>query len=158
MHSLLAKFSNYDMIDWLETRGIRTCVEDRGRVILESGKSRELLELLIRETESNNTEILTGHDIVRIEKKDDFFEIHEANGKIFPTRNLVIATGGKSFSQVGTDGWGYSIAKQFGIEMTDPYRGLCGLATREDLSELSGSTLDLTVSIYDGKKFLYEEK
>jgi len=59
---------------------------------------------------------------------------------------------------VGTDGFGYVIAKQFGIEMTDPYRGLCGMVTREDLAELSGSTLDLTLSLFDDKKLLYDEK
>lgn len=158
MHGLLAKFSNYDMIGWLEDRGISTCVEDRGRVILESGKSRDLLDLLLSESRKNNTEIRTGCDIVQIEKVDDAFLIHEASGNVIRGKRLVIATGGKSFSQVGTDGFGYTIAKQFSIELTDPYRGLCGMVTREDLSELSGSTLDLTLALYDGKKLLYEEK
>lgn len=158
MHSLLAKFSNYDIMDWIEKRGIRTCIEDRGRVILESGKSKDLLELLLRESANNNTEIETRCDIIKIEKVDGIFLVHEASGKIVKGKNLVIATGGKSFSQVGTDGFGYTIAREFGIEMTDPYRGLCGMVTREDLAELSGSTLDLTLSIFDGKKLLYDEK
>ncbi|MDD5198108.1 MAG: aminoacetone oxidase family FAD-binding enzyme [Candidatus Gracilibacteria bacterium] len=157
IHSLLAKFSNYDMIDWVEKHGIITCIEDRGRVILESGKSKDLLELLMRESQKNNTEIETRCDIVKIEKMDDVFLVHEASGKIIEGRNLIIATGGKSFSQVGTDGFGYAIAKQFDIDITDPYRGLCGMVTREDLAELSGSTLDLTLSLYDDKKLLYNE-
>lgn len=158
MHGLLAKFSNYDMIEWIEERGIRTCIEDRGRVILESGKSKDLLNLLLDESRKNSTEIRTGCDIVKIEKADGIFLVHESSGKVTTGKNLVIATGGKSFSQVGTDGFGYTIAKQFGIEMTDPYRGLCGMVTREDLAELSGSTLDLTLSLYDDKKLLYDEK
>ena len=158
MHSLLAKFSNYDMIEWIEKRGITTCIEDRGRVILESGKSKDLLELLLRESTNNNTDIETRCDIVKIEKVDDIFLVHLASGNIIRGTNLVISTGGKSFSQVGTDGFGYNIAKQFEIEMTDPYRGLCGMMTREDLSELSGSTLDLTLSLFDEKKLLYDEK
>jgi len=158
IHSLLAKFSNYDMIEWIEKHGISTCIEDRGRVILESGKSKDLLDLLIRESMKNNTEIQTRCDIVKIEKVDDIFLIHEASGKIVKGKNLIIATGGKSFSQVGTDGFGYAIAKQFDIEMTDPYRGLCGIVTREDLADLSGSTLDLTLSLYDDKKLLYDER
>lgn len=158
MHSLLAKFSNYDMIDWIEKRGITTCVEDRGRVILESGKSKDLLELLLRESNKNNTEIQTRFDIAKIEKVDGIFFVHETSGNIIQGKNLVIATGGKSFSQVGTDGFGYTIAKQFDIDMTDPYRGLCGMVTREDLAELSGSTLDLTLSLFDGKKLLYDER
>jgi predicted flavoprotein YhiN len=82
MHSLLAKFSNYDMIDWIEKRGISTCIEDRGRVILESGKSRDLLDLLIRESNKNNTEIQTHFDISKIEKIDDIFSVHDVSGKV----------------------------------------------------------------------------
>lgn len=80
IHSLLSHFSNYDMIDWVEKHGITTCIEDRGRVILESGKSKDLLDLLIRESTKNNTEIRTRYDIVKIEKVDDIFIIHEASG------------------------------------------------------------------------------
>lgn len=158
IHSLLSKFSNYDMIDWVEKHGITTCVEDRGRVILASGKSKDLLDLLIRESTKNGTEIRTRFNITQIEKMDDIFRIHGNDGSIIEGKNLIVATGGKSFSQVGTDGFGYTIAKQFDIEMTDPYRGLCGMITREDLSELSGSTLDLTLSVYDKNKLLYNEK
>lgn len=146
------------MIEWVEKHGISTCIEDRGRVILESGKSKDLLDLLMRESTKNNTEIRTKCDIVKIEKTDDIFLIHKASGEIIEGRNLIIATGGKSFSQVGTDGFGYTIAKQFDIEMTDPYRGLCGMITREDLSELSGSTIELTLSVFDDRKLLYDEK
>lgn len=158
IHSLFSRFSNYDMIDWVEKHGIRTCVEDRGRVILESGKSGELLDLLVRESEKNGTEIRTRCDIAKIEKMDDIFRIYGNDGSIVEGKNFVVATGGKSFSQVGTDGFGYAIAKQFDIEMTDPYRGLCGMITKEDLSELSGSTLDLTLSVFDDRKLLYDER
>lgn len=146
------------MIDWVEKHGISTCIEDRGRVILESGKSKDLLDLLVRESGKNGTEIRTRCDIVKIEKEEELFLVWLASGEIVRGKNLIVATGGKSFSQVGTDGFGYAIAKQFGIEMTDPYRGLCGMVTREDLSELSGSTLDLTLSVFDDRKLLYSEK
>ena len=158
IHSLLSRFSNYDMIDWVEKHGIRTCIEDRGRVILESGKSKDLLDLLTRESTKNNTEIEMRCNIVKIEKTDDIFLVHLINGGIVQGKNLVIATGGKSFSHVGTDGFGYRVAKEFGIEITDPYRGLCGMVTQEDLSELSGSTLDITLSLYDDKKLVYTEE
>jgi hypothetical protein len=158
IHGLLAKFSNYDMIEWIEKHGISTCIEDRGRVILESGKSKDLLNLLMTESEKNRTEIRTRYDIAKIEKVDDIFRVYDITGGIIEGKSLIIATGGKSFSQVGTDGFGYTIAKQFDIDMTDPYRGLCGMVTREDLSELSGSTIDVTLSLFDGKKLLYDEK
>jgi hypothetical protein len=41
--------------------------------------------------------------------------------------------------------------------MIDPYKGLCALVTRQDLSPISGTTVFLEVQIYDGKEVIYSE-
>ena len=41
-------FDNQDMIQFLNDNWIETVVEDNGRVILKSGKSKHLLELLLK--------------------------------------------------------------------------------------------------------------
>jgi len=58
LYSVFKKFSNYDMMSWLEDRGVKTQIEDRGRIILASGKATELVALLERELRKNNTEII----------------------------------------------------------------------------------------------------
>jgi predicted flavoprotein YhiN len=70
------------MIEWVEKHGISTCIEDRGRVILESGKSKDLLDLLMSESTKNNTEIQTRCDIIKIEKQNDIFLVHLTSGDI----------------------------------------------------------------------------
>jgi hypothetical protein len=42
--------------------------EDRGRLILESGDSKELLALLVKLTNQNNSHILCDHGVVDINK------------------------------------------------------------------------------------------
>lgn len=49
MFAPLSKFSNYDMINWLESRGVETHIEDRGRIILHSGRATELVDILHQE-------------------------------------------------------------------------------------------------------------
>lgn len=120
LHSLFQRFSNYDMIDWLETRGIRTHIEDRGRIILHSGMATELVDILGKELKKNNTEIFYNTPVESVKVRDDgIFEVSPDSGesglekKVFLAKRLVIASGGKSFAKVGTDGWGYKIAAQF---------------------------------------------
>lgn len=153
---LFKKFSNYDMISWLEERGIETQIEDRGRIILKSWKSADLVELLTKELRKNNVEIISDFSATNIEKNGDIFTITSPERTI-TAKKVIIASGGKSFAQVGTDWWGYAMAEKFWIEVVAPYKGLCWIVTREDLSSISGSTLFLTLELFDGTKKIYEE-
>ncbi len=156
LHSLFKKFSNYDMIDWLESRWVQTHIEDRGRIILHSGKAQELVTLLEKELRENNTQILCNFWVESLKKEDEIFVIQSWETKIY-AKKVVVSTGGKSFAQVGTDGWGYRLAKEFGIELVEPYKWLCALITKEDLKELSGSTVFLTFRLFDDTKEIYSE-
>jgi len=164
LHSLFKRFSNYDMIDWLESRGVKTHIEDRGRIILHSGRATELVDILSRELEKNNTDIYynsPADDIVL--REDGMFEVRPVSGEtglteIFLARRVVISSGGKSFASVWTDGWGYKIAEKFWHTLNDPFKGLCGMVTREDLSEIKGSTVFLDITLYDREKLVYSEQ
>ncbi|MCH8518848.1 NAD(P)/FAD-dependent oxidoreductase [Candidatus Gracilibacteria bacterium] len=201
LHSLFKRFSNYDMIDWLESRGVRTHIEDRGRIILHSGRATELVDILKQELEKNNTDIFynsPAEDIVlrdngvfevKVKNEENLHETplsilsgqergnsnlelalspsrgkldrgvagEQLEGKTFLARKVVVSSGGKSFASVGTDGWGYKIAQKFGHSLNDPFKGLCGMVTKEDLSELKGSTVFLDISLYDGETLIYSE-
>ena len=137
LHSLFKRFSNYDMINWLESRGVATHIEDRGRIILHSGRATELVDILQKELQKSNTEIRynsPAEDIIL--REDGVFEIISGEN-IFLTKKLIISSGGKSFASVGTDGWGYRIAQKFGHTLNEPFKGLCGMVTQENLADIS---------------------
>ena len=77
MYAAFKKFSNYDMMSWLEERGVATQVEDRGRIILASGRATELVAKLQEELLKNDTEIRlnTGADDIIIQE-DGLFEVY----------------------------------------------------------------------------------
>jgi len=75
LYSIFKKFSNYDMIDWLETRGVKMHIEDRGRIILHSGRATELVDILARELEKNEVEILLNSPVSSLKKSGEYFEI-----------------------------------------------------------------------------------
>jgi len=51
------------MIGFLQEHGIETVVEDNGRVILKSGKAKQLLDLLMKLSTENNVEIKNSIEI-----------------------------------------------------------------------------------------------
>jgi len=156
--SLFSHFSNIDTIRFFEKNQVEITEEDRGRLILKSGDSRELLSLLVKKATENNTQILCDTPATRVEKSGECF-IVSAGETLYSCKKLVITTGGKSFSQVGTTGDGYAFAQHFWIKIIPPHRGLCGLVTQRDLSELSWVSLDVScrLRMVWEKKAIYSE-
>lgn len=157
MYNILSKFSNYDLINWIEENWVKTKIEDNGRVILASESSKELLQLLVNKSQENNTELITFQDVQNITKEDNYFIVKTLTNE-FKSKAVVVSTWGKSYHQVGTTWVGFDIAKKFWIEMTQPYKWLCWVETMEDLSELSWSTITLITQFIDNKKVIYDEK
>lgn len=155
--SLFHKFSQYDMLDWLKEKGIQTHIEDNGRIILSRGKSEEIVNLFKKEMSKNEVKLKTNFPVETLEKEKDFFMIFSWENKIL-AKNVIIATGGKSFAQIGTDGWGYTLAKNFDISLVEPYKWLCGITTKQDLSHLSGTSIILYFFIYTEGKLIYSTK
>jgi len=60
-------FSNQDMIDFLASHGIETMVEDRGRVLLKSGKAKQLRDLLVNLATDNGVEFFLEQTITKVE-------------------------------------------------------------------------------------------
>lgn len=157
LYSVFKKFSNYDMMNFLEDRGVKTQIEDRGRIILASGKATELVALLEQELIKNNTEIAKNLGAEDIEIIPEWGFVVTAGWQKYTTKKVVVSSGGKSFSAVGTDGWGYRIAQKFGHTVNEPFKWLCGMVSREDLSEISGTTVFLDMILYDGAYPVYSE-
>ncbi|MDD5769776.1 MAG: NAD(P)/FAD-dependent oxidoreductase, partial [Candidatus Gracilibacteria bacterium] len=166
--SLFKRFNNFDIISFFAENGINIVEEDRGRLILESGDSKELLNLLIKKSKENNSKIECNKEVVNVEKPHQsplsggnsepnfsydngklgrFFSLKTQDGTRYTCEKLVITTGGKSFFQVGTTGDGYIWATNFGHTILTPHRGLCLLVRKKDLSEISGVSCDLKLEV-----------
>jgi len=157
MYSPFKQFSNYDMMWFLEDRGVATQIEDRGRIILASGKATELVDLLKKEMLANNTEIALNSWAESIEKWENGIYKITSGSTIFYSKKIVLSSWGKSFSSVGTDGWWYKVAREFGHTINEPFKGLCGMVTRENLSDISGTTVFLDMKLYSGEECIYSE-
>lgn len=153
--SIFHVFNNHDMIDFLASHGIETIVEDRGRVLLKSGKAKQLRDLLVQLSAERGTDVFLGQSVVKVEHTDWIFTI-TTDKEIFQAKNLIVATGGKSYPQVGATAIGYELAEQFGVRFVAPRPALCGMETMENVAELAGSPAQWRLRLLDGKKVLYD--
>jgi len=56
------------MINYLAEHGIETKLENNGRVLLKSGKAKQLVEFLVDASKKNDTEHLLDHEVYSIQQ------------------------------------------------------------------------------------------
>lgn len=147
LYSAFDGFSNWDMYASLEEWGLPLKVERGERVFPESDKSSDVIRTLQRRLEA------LGVDI-RLNTKADGLLCEDmpcggrsctgviANGKKYPADAVIIATGGLSYPQTGSDGDGYRFAKEQGHHVTALYPSLVGFRCMEEVPKrLQGISL-----------------
>src|SRR5262249_32676470 len=76
------------------------------------------------------------------------FRLETKQGEL-TCESLVIATGGLSIPKVGATGFGYELARQFGLKMVETSAALDGLVfadkETQTLRELAGISIDCTI-------------
>ncbi len=148
-------FNNHDMIEFLASHSVETIVEDRGRVLLKSGKAKELRDLLVQLATERGVDFFLGQSIVKVEHNEWIFTV-TTDKEVFQTKHLIVAVGWKSYPQVGATAIWYELAEQFDVRFVAPRAALCGMETSESVAELTGSPAQWTLKVLDGKKILYE--
>lgn len=158
--SVFSKYTNWDIMSFFAENNVSIVEEDRSRLILESGDSKELLACLLHNLKQNNCDLKTGDGVENISKVDnEYYEVITSSGKKYLTKSVVVSVWGKSFFQVGTTWDGYKMAENFGIWVTETHPCLCWVTTKQDLKEISGVSAKVDMKFIDKKlnKVIYSE-
>lgn len=155
LFSALNSFSNKDLMNFFEKRGLPLKVERGKRVFPESDKSLDVLRVLEKELNEKNIKILKNTSVKKINvlENNGFEIVTEKGNETYDA--LVITTGGKSYPKTGSTGDGYIFARSLGhsVSSLSPY--LIPLETnQEDIKELMGLSLKnvLLKAFINGKK------
>lgn len=153
MYSALNAFTPQDTINFFESMGLKLKTERGNRVFPESDKSSDVIKTLENLLKTYHVETKLNTEVRSAYKQDGkFFVVCDNNS--FCCKNLVLATGGVSYSGTGASDIGYKIAKSFGHTIINPKSALCPIIVKEDVSSLNGLSLK-NVSLCcqaDGKK------
>ena len=150
--SALARYTPWDFVALVEKHGIAYHEKKLGQQFC-NGSSREIINLLLTECEHAGVEIKLNCRVGEVRKADRFSLA--TNGSAFECHSLVVATGGLSFPKLGATDFGYRLARQFGLPLTEIRPGLVPLTFAPPdapLGKLSGVSVPV-VARCDGAAF-----
>ncbi|MBF0678102.1 MAG: NAD(P)/FAD-dependent oxidoreductase [Devosia sp.] len=146
--SALSRFTPEMFIERVKRRGISYHEKTLGQLFCD-GSATQIVNMLIEGLRAAGAAIWTGRTIGSVEKIPEGFKILVGDGFV-TTESVVVATGGKSIPKMGATGFAYTLARQFGLEVTDTRPALVPLTFEEGalekLKPLAGVSTEAVVS------------
>ncbi len=153
--SALARYTPGDFVALVERHGIRYHEKKLGQLFCDFS-SKEIIQLLLKECESAGAAVRLNCKVSAVRKEGERKFVVESNQGTFSCESLVIATGGLSIPKIGATDFGYRIAEQFGLKVTERRPALVPLVfapeDRAKYLELSGVSVPAVVR-HDGTEF-----
>ena len=143
---VLSKFGYKDTIHFFEKLGV-LCKSKQGYIYPITDQASTIVDALQMEINQLPIQILLNETVVDLYKnKQNFFV--KTTSKTLRCDVLILATGGKATPVLGSDGSGYTVAKQFGHHMTSIVPALVQLKCKEKFfKQLAGIRMNAKISI-----------
>jgi predicted Rossmann fold flavoprotein len=146
--SALARYTQHDFIALVEKHAIPYHDKSAGQLFCDNS-SRDIVTMLLDECDEAGVSIVTQCDIGAVKKDPSF--VADTDQGCFSGESLVVATGGLSIPKMGASGFGYDLARQFGLNVYDTRAALVPMtftgAMHDLTGRLSGVSLEATVSV-----------
>jgi hypothetical protein len=131
LFSALAVFGPEKVINFFESRGLKTKTERGGRVFPESDRAQDVLDVLLRYLKEKKVKIFSGEPVLGLDAKNKkIIGVKLANRQI-GAKSFILSTGGKAYPVTGSTGDGYAWAKDLGHEIVKPVPALVPIETKE---------------------------
>jgi len=144
----LSVFSRDDLLKFLHDNGVEAVLR-KDRYYFCKNSSDEIINILKSKTQYFDT--LLNREIIEVKKIDKVFELKTSKG-VLKSKKVVVATGGKSFKNLGASEIGLKIAKDFGIKVKEFTPALVGMTLQKDqfwMKELSGLSCYVHITVND---------
>ena len=154
VENILNRFTPQDTMDFFNELGIVCNEENRGKVYPLSGQASSVVDALRFEAEKLGIKIETEFYVRKIEKDGFKFRIYSEDKKKIEAGRVIIAAGGQSYPELGSNGSGFELAKELGHSVTKLSPSIVQLKTEKyQVKGLQGIKTDVAVTAYgDNKK------
>ena len=153
--SALSRYKPADFVALVQKHGIAFHEKTLGQLFCD-GSARQIVAMLLAECAAAGVDVRVRHRVLNVSRPGAFRV--ETDQGAFSAERLVVATGGMSIPKMGSTGFAYELARQFGLRLTAVRPGLVPLTFGGELLEtmagLSGVSLDSVVSV--GKRAFRE--
>lgn len=149
--SALSRYPSSAFIELVERHGLQYEERDLGKLFCEH-RAADLIQILRTECDWAGAQIAVKQTIQQVVYAHGHYivRIQDTELKTLSTPKLVVATGALSFPKLKASGWGYELAKQFGLEVVATRPGLVPLVFtgkwQQRLGALTGLAMEVEVS------------
>ncbi|QGQ98615.1 NAD(P)/FAD-dependent oxidoreductase [Paenibacillus psychroresistens] len=162
LYSSFANFNNKDIMTFFEGLGIELKEEDNGRIFPVSDKAKSVVDALVSKVKAQGVDIRINSPVKEVlYEQGNVRGVKLRNGDVIQTKCVIVAVGGKSVPQTGSEGDGYEWAIKAGHSISELYPTEVPLTSNEsfirskDLQGLSLRNVGLTVWNPKGKKIIH---
>lgn len=163
LYSCFNTYTNQDIINFLESQGLKVKEERGNRIFPITDKSKDVLECFEKKLKDLNVKINYQTQATELLKNDENQIIGvKTNKGTIKADKVILATGGKSYPLTGSTGDGYILASNLGHTITKIKPSLVPLETYEEQmhKNLQGLSLkNVKIKIEDTlkNKTIYED-
>ena len=150
---ILRRFDEHATVRWFDSLCVPLKLEETGKLFPVSNKARTVLQALLDRCHELGVQITTQHRVKEVIPTQTGFHIVHEGGQ-FMARRVIMATGGQSLPKSGSDGHGWSMARQLGHTVMATYPALVPLVLDDTFfhRSLSGISHEATLlTRVDGK-------
>ncbi|WP_312219414.1 NAD(P)/FAD-dependent oxidoreductase [Brevundimonas sp.] len=146
--SALRRFTQHDFIKMVDRHGVAWHEKTLGQLFCDDS-AKQIIRMLTDEMKAAGVSLSLGVAVKAVERAGERYQIDLDDGSQVTAASLVVASGGKSIPKMGATGWGYEVARRFGLRVTDTRPALVPLTFEpgllEQLKPLAGVSVDAVV-------------
>ena len=147
--SALGRFTVADFVARVDRAGIAWHEKTLGQLFCDDS-AKQIVRMLTGAMREAGVTLRMGTGVEAVARDGDGFALTLSDGAAVRCASLVVATGGKSIPKMGATGWGYEIARQWGLRVTETRPALVPLTFEAGLLEqttpLAGVAVDVSVT------------
>ncbi len=113
----LKRFGVDNTMQWFQSLGLLTVVEDWGRVYPFSDQANSVVDVLRYALEKPNIQLLTGFEVQKVKKTEQGFRVEGTEESVFCDK-LIVACGGLAGTKLGGSMSGYKLLRSLGHKCT----------------------------------------
>ncbi|WP_428739409.1 NAD(P)/FAD-dependent oxidoreductase [Sulfurimonas sp.] len=152
--TVFKKFNKEKLLRFLDRNSIELEIRKK-RYYFCKHSAQDIIDLLLEQNKEHH--FYYNHKILSLTKEDELFTL-TTDKQILKAKNIVVATGGKSFANLGASDIGLDIAKSFDLQVQEFSPALVGLTVQPSENWMKGlSGLSTYVNIKVKDKIIEEE-
>ncbi len=149
----IERYDSFSLRSFFSNLGLMFAIEE-DKIYPSSLQANSILDALRFGLEKTKVKMHTNANVTKIEKEGDFFKLTTSLGEFF-AKNVVLAFGGKSQKQFGTDGSSFSLANDLNLSVTKLYPSLVQMKTDLDkIRGFKGIKSQVKIDLCDGNNII----